>query len=257
MSYTYTRFKTLRQGQTLFLLCWAAYTCAYVGRYNYSAVMPAILAEGSLGLTQAGTVSTVYFVLYAVGQVIGGILCQKISPYSMVFSGLALYVYLLFRHGVHAGALHGDFLGRQRTVSGCGMAADCSAVCRMHAAGTAEKRLRGYQFHNACGYSDFLWYQCAAACSQRMANGVCELRGDFACDGYVYLFTRSMRTPLKHKRTTAVLSARDEKEKSSGRRRFCKAAALRPGRAAVSRDAAWRAEGWSDQLGAKHDPEQF
>ena len=38
---TCSRLPGLRQGQALFLLSWAAYATAYVGRYNYSAVMAA------------------------------------------------------------------------------------------------------------------------------------------------------------------------------------------------------------------------
>lgn len=86
----YTRLTTSRQGTTLFLLCWAAYAAAYVGRYNYSAVMGAMTAEGVLTLEVAGAVSTGYFLCYAVGQVGSGLACQHFSPYRMIFAGLAL-----------------------------------------------------------------------------------------------------------------------------------------------------------------------
>lgn len=86
----YSRLQTPRQGTALFLLCWAAYAAAYVGRYNYSAVMGAITAEGVLTLQQAGTVSTGYFLCYAAGQILSGMACQRISPYRMILTGLAL-----------------------------------------------------------------------------------------------------------------------------------------------------------------------
>lgn len=85
-----SRLPELRQGQGLFLLCWAAYAAAYVGRYNYSAVMGAITAEGTLSLAAAGAVSTGYFICYAVGQVVCGAFSQLVSPYGMIFAGLAL-----------------------------------------------------------------------------------------------------------------------------------------------------------------------
>lgn len=85
-----SRLPELRQGQGLFLLCWAAYAAAYVGRYNYSAVMGAITAESTLSLAAAGAVSTGYFICYAVGQVVCGAFSQFVSPYGMIFAGLAL-----------------------------------------------------------------------------------------------------------------------------------------------------------------------
>lgn len=87
---TCSRLPELRQGQRLFLLSWAAYAAAYVGRYNYSAVMGAITAEGTLSLAAAGAVSTGYFICYALGQIVCGAVSQCVSPYWMIFEGLAL-----------------------------------------------------------------------------------------------------------------------------------------------------------------------
>lgn len=85
---TCSRLDSPHQGSALFALSWMAYAAAYVGRYNYSAVMGAITQEGALSLTAAGAVSTGYFVLYAAGQVIGGALSQCVSPYGMILAGL-------------------------------------------------------------------------------------------------------------------------------------------------------------------------
>lgn len=87
---TCARLHTYVQGRTLFLLCWTAYAAAYIGRYNYSAVMGAIISEGVLSLSSAGAISTGYFILYATGQIVSGLISQKISPYTMIFAGLAL-----------------------------------------------------------------------------------------------------------------------------------------------------------------------
>lgn len=80
----YARLPDLRQGAALFLLCWAVYAAAYVGRYNYSAVMGAMTAEGVLSLQAAGAVSTGYFLCYTAGQVLSGFACQRLSPYGMI-----------------------------------------------------------------------------------------------------------------------------------------------------------------------------
>ena len=77
-------------GRRLFLLSWAVYAAADMGRYNYSAVMAAITAEGVLSLSAAGAVSTGYFVCYAVGQVLCGLVGQRVSPFGMIPAGLLL-----------------------------------------------------------------------------------------------------------------------------------------------------------------------
>lgn len=85
-----SRLGGTRQGGALFLLCWVSYAGAYVGRYNYSAVMGAITAEGALTLPAAGMISTGYFVCYAAGQLLSGLMCQRMSPFGMIFAGLSL-----------------------------------------------------------------------------------------------------------------------------------------------------------------------
>ena len=83
-----SRLRSDAQGKTLYLLSWLAYASAYIGRYNYSAVMGAITAENSLSLSAAGAVSTGYFICYAVGQIVFGLLSQSFSPYAMILIGL-------------------------------------------------------------------------------------------------------------------------------------------------------------------------
>ena len=83
-----SRLRSDAQGKTLYLLSWLAYASAYIGRYNYSAVMGAITAENSLSLSAAGAVSTGYFICYAVGQIVFGLLSQSFSPYAMILLGL-------------------------------------------------------------------------------------------------------------------------------------------------------------------------
>lgn len=103
---TFARLASAGQGRWLFLLSWVAYAAAYVGRYNYSAVMSAITAEGTLTLSAAGAVSTGYFVCYAAGQILCGILSQKASPFGMIPLGLALSAGCNFGMGVApAGAM--------------------------------------------------------------------------------------------------------------------------------------------------------
>jgi len=74
----------------LFGLCWAVYFISYIGRMNYSAAMPDIISSGWLTITQAGSLSTVFFICYAGGQFINGFLGDRIKPENLVFAGLSL-----------------------------------------------------------------------------------------------------------------------------------------------------------------------
>lgn len=83
-----TRLENSTQGALLFLLCWAVYFASYLGRYNYSAAMGALLEQNMLSLSAAGAVSTAYFFAYGAGQLLNGLVSGRISPYTMIFVGL-------------------------------------------------------------------------------------------------------------------------------------------------------------------------
>lgn len=77
-----------RMGFLLFLLCWLVYFTSYIGRLNYSSVMASMKEDGLLNLSQAGSVSMIYFFAYGGGQLINGILGDKVRPQWMIFIGL-------------------------------------------------------------------------------------------------------------------------------------------------------------------------
>ena len=74
----------------LFGLCWFVYFISYVGRMNYSAAMPEMIEFSRLTMQQAGSLSTAFFVCYALGQFINGMLADKNKPENMIFTGLGL-----------------------------------------------------------------------------------------------------------------------------------------------------------------------
>ena len=76
-----------RRAFGLFALCWALYGCSYLGRQNYSSVMAEMVIEGLMTKGQAGLVNTVFYVFYAAGQLINGMLGDKYSPRWMLFIG--------------------------------------------------------------------------------------------------------------------------------------------------------------------------
>lgn len=74
---------------TLFLLCWFAYFTCYVGKRNFSAAIPEMIASGILDKPLAGSINTVFFICYGVFQPISGILADRIDPRRQITVGLA------------------------------------------------------------------------------------------------------------------------------------------------------------------------
>ncbi len=74
----------------LFLLCALAYFSSYLMRYDYSAALSEILSSENIAKSEAGLVSTALFIAYGLGQIVSGVLGDKIKPYKLIFFGLSL-----------------------------------------------------------------------------------------------------------------------------------------------------------------------
>lgn len=74
----------------IFLACWLAYSSAYIARGNFSFVRSTMMGEELLTAEIAGLVSAVYFICYATGQLINGILADRKSPFVMVVIGFSV-----------------------------------------------------------------------------------------------------------------------------------------------------------------------
>lgn len=72
----------------LFWLCWLAYSMSYIGRLNFSACMSAMMADGGLTKAYLGSVGTGFLACYGAGQLVNGVLGDRISPKYMVGMGL-------------------------------------------------------------------------------------------------------------------------------------------------------------------------
>lgn len=78
-----------RLGHLLFMLCFVIYTAAYVGRCNFSAALADMTSSGVLNKEQGGTIATLYYICYAVGQLFSGWLGSRISPFLQLTIGVA------------------------------------------------------------------------------------------------------------------------------------------------------------------------
>ena len=77
-------FKTV----LLIALCWAVYTCSYLGKLGYNANIAQIESAYAISHSVAGMVRTCFFFAYGVGQVFSGIFCKKYNIRLVVFGSL-------------------------------------------------------------------------------------------------------------------------------------------------------------------------
>ncbi len=69
-------------------MCSISYLAVYIARNTLSAVSPALLEKGIFTKADIGTLSSVYFLCYAIGQLINGIIGDKIKAKYMLSTGL-------------------------------------------------------------------------------------------------------------------------------------------------------------------------
>lgn len=72
----------------LFLICWITYFSTYIGRLNFSASMGDMMISGGFTKSQLGLVAGSFFLAYGLGQLISGVLGDKVSPRLLVFIGV-------------------------------------------------------------------------------------------------------------------------------------------------------------------------
>lgn len=77
-----------RAATKLFIYCFLAYTCSYIGRKNFSACLPAMIAEGLLTKSMGGYITTAYMITYGTGQLVSGLVGSKVRPRYMIGIGL-------------------------------------------------------------------------------------------------------------------------------------------------------------------------
>lgn len=72
----------------LVVLCWFAYAFAYLGRLNYAACLVAIVKEEGWTKGEAGLIATAFFITYGIGQLVNGLIGDRLAPKYMISLGL-------------------------------------------------------------------------------------------------------------------------------------------------------------------------
>lgn len=78
------------KNQKLCILCWIVYASTYICRLNYSAVMPELEKLDVFPESQIAAISSAFFVCYGLGQIVSGMLGDRLSPRLLIFAGLAV-----------------------------------------------------------------------------------------------------------------------------------------------------------------------
>ncbi len=78
------------KGRFLFLLGFLAYFSSYIARSAYAASLPEIILDTGWDKSTLGLAGTMFFTSYAIGQLVNGIMGDKLSNRTMIFSGLIL-----------------------------------------------------------------------------------------------------------------------------------------------------------------------
>lgn len=83
-------------GKLLVKLCCAIYFVSYITRLDFSATMAEIIQEGVLSESSAGLIGTILFIAYGSGQIVSGILGDRISPGLLIVIGLSVASFVNF-----------------------------------------------------------------------------------------------------------------------------------------------------------------
>lgn len=79
-----------RQLRAVLLLCWVTYVAAYLCRVNLSTVLDKLADGLRVSVEYLGVASSVYFVTYAVGQLLNGAVGDRVNPHRFLMLALAM-----------------------------------------------------------------------------------------------------------------------------------------------------------------------
>lgn len=74
----------------VFLLCYISYVCIYAARLNLSMASPGMIADNVLSSEQYGFLGSAFFVVYACGRLLNGMIGDRTAPWVMVSLGLVM-----------------------------------------------------------------------------------------------------------------------------------------------------------------------
>lgn len=82
--------KSVKKSKLIIITMWVLYCASYFIRTCYASTIAPIAEEGIYTKGEIGLIGTAFFVCYGVGQLISGLIGDKINPFFMVFFGSIL-----------------------------------------------------------------------------------------------------------------------------------------------------------------------
>lgn len=74
----------------ILVLCWATYLVAYLCRLNFASALMKISNGLAIEPQIIGIIPSIYFIVYAVGQLLNGFIGDRVNPYSYIGTALAI-----------------------------------------------------------------------------------------------------------------------------------------------------------------------
>lgn len=81
--------KDYKKSKLIVAVLWIVYAASYFIRTCYAAAIAPIVAEGHFSKSEIGLVGTAFFICYGVGQLISGLIGDKVNPFLMIIFGAA------------------------------------------------------------------------------------------------------------------------------------------------------------------------
>ncbi len=69
----------VKRNRVLLLICFLLYSISYIGKYSYSTNIQNVITEFNVSKAHAGYVTSAFFFCYGIGQVLNGILCERMN----------------------------------------------------------------------------------------------------------------------------------------------------------------------------------
>lgn len=95
-----------KRNRDIFLICWLAYSATYICRLNFSSVIPELTADGVFSESKIASISSAFFICYGLGQIISGIIGDRINAKYLVFCGVLFSalsnILIFFFHSYYA-----------------------------------------------------------------------------------------------------------------------------------------------------------
>lgn len=95
-----------KRNRNIFLICWLAYSATYICRLNFSSVIPQLTSGNVFSESKIASVSSAFFICYGFGQIISGIIGDRINAKYLVFCGVLFSAFsnilIFFFHSYYA-----------------------------------------------------------------------------------------------------------------------------------------------------------